>query len=91
MHTALPPAVVEQQALLTHRGDAGFGLCTGTGVEKADRRGEQVTVADLAGVAGRIDLLADADPAEALGAAVEVLELGLHLGQAFDDRSQLHA
>ena len=88
---ALAAAVVEQQALLSHRGDSRFGLRPGAGVEKANRRGQQLAMPDLAGIAGRVDLLAHADPAKALGPPIEVFKLGFHLRQALDNGRQLQA
>jgi len=84
-------AVVEQQALFAHGRNARFSLCTGAGVEKTDGRREQLTVADLAGIAGGVDLLTHANAAEAFGTPVKVFKLGFHFYQALYDRPQLHA
>jgi hypothetical protein len=48
-------------------------------------------VADLAGIARGIDLLAYADATETFGASVQVFDLRFHFRQALDDRPQLHA
>ncbi|WP_227451278.1 MULTISPECIES: hypothetical protein [Pseudomonas] len=48
-------------------------------------------MADLAGIAGSVDLLAHANAAETVRAAIQVFELGFHFRQALDNRPQLHA
>jgi hypothetical protein len=48
-------------------------------------------VTDLTGVARGVDGLANADAAEALGTAVQVVDFRFHFGQALDDRAELHA
>ncbi|MCY1562512.1 hypothetical protein D9M68_999200 [compost metagenome] len=83
--------MVEQQALLADRGNPRLALCPGARVEKTNRRGQQLAVTDLAGVAGGVDFLANADSAQAVGAPVKVLQLCLHLGQTLDDRAELLA
>ncbi|WP_338512948.1 hypothetical protein VRB20_05450 [Pseudomonas poae] len=48
-------------------------------------------MADLAGIGGGVDLLANTDSAKALGASIQVFELAFHFCQALDNRPQLHA
>ncbi|KAI1695875.1 hypothetical protein Ddc_20901 [Ditylenchus destructor] len=91
LRASFPAAVIEQQALFAHRGDAGFGLRPRTRVEKLDRRAEQITVADLAGISRGVDLLAHANPAEAICTSIQVFQLGFHFCQALDNRPELHA
>ncbi|WP_460116428.1 hypothetical protein [Pseudomonas sp. H2_D02] len=47
-------------------------------------------MADFAGIAGRVDFLANADAAETLRTSMQVFQFGFHLRQTFDDRPQMH-
>jgi hypothetical protein len=48
-------------------------------------------VDDLAGISRGVDLLAHANPAEAICTSIQVFQLGFHFCQALDNRPELHA
>jgi hypothetical protein len=65
-------------------------LRPGARIEELDRWGEQSTMADLAGIARRINLLTDANATDTLGAAVQVFDFRFHFRQTLNDRAKLH-
>ncbi|MNJ38366.1 hypothetical protein D3C77_332120 [compost metagenome] len=90
MRTAIAAAVVDQHTLFAGRGDQRLDHLAGARVEPLDPGRRQVAMANLA-QPGRVHFGDDADTGLVVCAAPQILQLGLDLGQAIDQRAELSA